>query len=804
MFTSVPSWNSTTRIDPVVRPLSVKVAPDTLINNTGNAVGSTGWQVPALHTPVAHGAPSATFPLATQMAVPVAQEVAPVLQALSVGVHAVPAVQATQVPDEQTRFVPQGVPSVTFPLATQMAVPVAQEVAPVLQALSVGVHAVPAVQPTQVPDEQTRFVPQGVPSVAFPLVTQVAVPVAQEVAPVLQALSVGVHAVPAVQPTQVPDEQTRFVPQGVPSAAFPLVTQVAVPVAQEVAPVLQALLVGVHAAPAAQATQLPAEQTRFVPQGVPPARLVPMSVHTGAPEQQEIVPAWQTLAGTQDDPLVHTVQAPPLHTLWLPHDVPFGVLPVRTHTVLPVVHEVVPVAQTLPAGVQARPVVQATQLPAEQTRLLPQEVPLATGAPVSVHVGVPAAQDRVPAWHGFAGTHDVPAAQATQLPVRQTSLSPHDDPSGASATTAQTGVPVPHEVRPSLHVTSGVQARPAAQPTHNPALHTRSAPQEVPLATGIPVSLQIGIPPSHVRVPVWHGFAGVHALPAAHATQDPSLQIWPVPQVWPFGTLVVSRQTALPVLHDVTPLRHGLPATGHVLPASQAAQIPWSQTRLTPQPLPSASAAPESVHVGVPPAHESVPRWQRFTGTHVAPDAHATHAPSEHTSARPHDRPLSAFPATTQTGSPVPHSVRPSAQGFPGTSQLVPAAHVAHTPPRQTLSGPHAVPFAWGLPVSEQNSPSLPHARIPTWHGSTGVQPPPIEQASLPVSPSATSGTAGTSAASASAPCLFAASGDGAAALAVSGASPLVVFGSSEWTLLLLPPPQPASPPLRPSHTISM
>lgn len=201
------------------------------------------------------------------------------------------------------------------------------------------------------------------------------------------------------------------------------------------------------------------------------------------------------MAGVHADPFAHITQFPALHTRLFPHDVPFGALPVARHTELPVAHEVAPVLQMLPPGVHATPAAHVAQLPDEHTRLIPHDVPLARFAAVSVHVGVPLAHESVPAWHTLAGTHAEAAAHVTQLPALQTMLFPHEVPLGAFAVTAQVDVPVAHDVCPTLHTALGVQALPAVQAAHAPALQTWSVPHEVPLDSDVPMSVHVGVPP---------------------------------------------------------------------------------------------------------------------------------------------------------------------------------------------------------------------------------------------------------------------------------------------------------------------
>jgi hypothetical protein len=104
----------------------------------------------------------------------------------------------------------------------------------------------------------------------------------------------------------------------------------------------------------------------LVPHVAPFVMLVPRSVHTGAPVPQASVPLWQTLLGLQPEPFAHATQAPALQTIPEPQFVPAATFPVCVHTEVPVAHDVVPVRQTFPPGVQGWFGTQDLQLPAEQ------------------------------------------------------------------------------------------------------------------------------------------------------------------------------------------------------------------------------------------------------------------------------------------------------------------------------------------------------------------------------------------------------------------------------------------------------
>ena len=99
----------------------------------------------------------------------------------------------------------------------------------------------------------------------------------------------------------------------------------------------------------------------------------------------------------QASPTVQAVQAPPLHTMFVPQEVPFAAFPDSVQTGAPVPQDVVPVRHGFPLTLQVAPTVQLTQLPVEpQTLFVPQPVPAETTTPVSLQTGVPVEHASVP------------------------------------------------------------------------------------------------------------------------------------------------------------------------------------------------------------------------------------------------------------------------------------------------------------------------------------------------------------------------------------------------------------------------
>ncbi len=119
---------------------------------------------------------------------------------------------------------------------------------------------------------------------------QTGLPVVQETTPVKHGLLFGWHDDPVEQATQLPALQTWFAPQGVPSGTLDRPVQVERPVEQEVVPVLHGLPLGLHDAPAVHMAHWPLAQTWLVPHAVPSAAVPPVSVQTMPPSTHETVP----------------------------------------------------------------------------------------------------------------------------------------------------------------------------------------------------------------------------------------------------------------------------------------------------------------------------------------------------------------------------------------------------------------------------------------------------------------------------------------------------------------------------------
>jgi hypothetical protein len=143
-----------------------------------------------------------------------------------------------------------------------------------------------------------------------------------------------------------------------------------------------------------------------------------VSTHICIPVVQDCMPTWQTaFCGVQGAPDAQRLHIPPMQTMPLPQSVPSLTLAVFMHVEVPLEQSVMPVWQMLLLGVQTLPALQLLQLPMLQTESVPHTVPFAIIPPLSVHIGAPPEQSRLPVWQGaVVGVHDVPPAHAIHLP----------------------------------------------------------------------------------------------------------------------------------------------------------------------------------------------------------------------------------------------------------------------------------------------------------------------------------------------------------------------------------------------------
>jgi hypothetical protein len=121
----------------------------------------------------------------------------------------------------------------------------------------------------------------------------------------------------ALHATHAPLAQTRFVPQGLPSLML-LGAAHTGPVAHDIVPCWHGLPAGVHAAFGVHATHVPCPSqtplaTLLVLQEAPAAAMAFWSVHVIVPPAHEVTfPVWQGLAGGAHElPTWHGLQTPP-------------------------------------------------------------------------------------------------------------------------------------------------------------------------------------------------------------------------------------------------------------------------------------------------------------------------------------------------------------------------------------------------------------------------------------------------------------------------------------------------------------
>jgi hypothetical protein len=290
-------------------------------------------RTPPVHDCIApHSVPIGLLPLFTQTEPPVEHDVVPTLHG-SDDVHVTPAVHGTQLPELQTMFTPQPVPFESdVPVSMQVWLPVLQICVPVWQGF-MGTQEPPDVHGTQVPSLHTWLLPHDVPFAMLPVSAQTGTPVTHEFVPVLH-LFAGWQLAPGTQSMHMPLVlQTLFVPQLVPPTRFLPVSEQVIDGEQACVPAWHAFD-GMQTWPTVQGTQLPLLQTMFVPQLVPFATF-PDSVQTGAPVLQVYPAVRQGLVlMVQDAPTVQSTHVPVgLQTLFVPQLVPaatFVLLSVQT------------------------------------------------------------------------------------------------------------------------------------------------------------------------------------------------------------------------------------------------------------------------------------------------------------------------------------------------------------------------------------------------------------------------------------------------------------------------------------------
>ena len=318
-----------------------------------------------------HDVPAMTLPVPlTQTGAPLAHEITPTLHGAGLPLHPLPAAHDTQLPEAlQTMLVPQLVPAALFVSSTHVCTPVEHEVTPFLHAPPGFVaHDWPAVHSVHCPLAlQTMLVPQPVPAVFTAPSTQVSAPVAHDETPLVHGLGLPVHTWPAAQAVQPPlPSQTLSVPQVVPAERLPKSTHTGAPVEQLTMPVLHGVGLVEQFAFAVQVPQAPLpSQTLSAPQTVP-AGLLASSTQVCVPVAHDVMPLLHVVGfPVQGCPALHATHVPLLlQTIPTPQLVPAGVFAPSVQVVPPPLgHVVVPCLQAVGLPVQLWLATHAPQKP---------------------------------------------------------------------------------------------------------------------------------------------------------------------------------------------------------------------------------------------------------------------------------------------------------------------------------------------------------------------------------------------------------------------------------------------------------
>jgi hypothetical protein len=204
------------------------------------------------------------------------------------------------------------------------------------------------------------------------------------------------------------------------------------------------------------------------------------------------------------------------------HTVVAGANPFATHVGTPPVHTSTPSSQGLPV-LHGVPATHAPQPPSTRQMLLPPQPLPGVAFPMSTHEGPPLAQSTAPRRH-VPASHVAPSAQLTHVPLAlQTSLLPHAAPGDCSPATAHPTPASVHVCIPTRHTAAGVHAEPALHAAQLPSLRQMPpAPQTVPTGAW-PASAQRASPVPHRVMPSWHAMPVMHCAASTHAWQPPSL-----------------------------------------------------------------------------------------------------------------------------------------------------------------------------------------------------------------------------------------------------------------------------------------
>jgi hypothetical protein len=183
---------------------------------------------------------------------------------------------------------------------------------------------------------------------------------------------------------------------GEPGGRFEPPVQEAVPDPHISVLVTQGLPPGLQVIPVTHALHVPSLHTP-PEQGVPGGALDPAG-HVDVPVAHEVVLTKHGLPpGLHVTPAWHVVAQPPsMQTMLVPQGVPFSTPASPRQIDVPDLHDVVPVKQRLPPGLQEAPVMHFSQPPSKQTIFVPHVVPSVAVCPVSVQMIPPSAHETAP------------------------------------------------------------------------------------------------------------------------------------------------------------------------------------------------------------------------------------------------------------------------------------------------------------------------------------------------------------------------------------------------------------------------
>ena len=266
--------------------------------------------------------------------------------------------------------------------------------------------------------------------------------------------------------------------------------------------------------PRCTTTQLPALHTRFVPQTVPSGWFEPLSVHIGVPVEQVERPGVTGIGGHAGAAArCMSTQLPALHTMFAPQ-----LRAVRTVSRLRADRRAgrarrrARLARVGRLAARARRARHAgarvaDPVGAAASRRSPATLPVSVQPIVGVQTVMPgvtrvrghADRPRRAGRAGAALADHVGAARRCRWARCRTRCRPA---CRCCRRWCRGGTACP----------GTVQVMPATHAAQTPlAPHTMSVPHDVPAATLVPLSVQVGAAPEQTSVPLWHLFVGVHA-----------------------------------------------------------------------------------------------------------------------------------------------------------------------------------------------------------------------------------------------------------------------------------------------------